>query len=818
MQALIAVSSPSANSFIDRRAGTGYVGRSITRVEDERLLRGNGAFVADVPLRDAAHMVVLRAIHPHAEVRGVDLAAARAGAGVLGAWSGVDIQRAGLGGIPWELRPPVPPGTSTDSLPPQGDPSVAPPQPLLALDVVRYQGEPVAIVVAESLAQALDAVERIVVDYAPRAALMRAREAMRDEAPLLWPQFTRNTCFSLRVGDVVGTDVAFAGAAHRVDLSIDIPRLVQNPIETRGYVGQYDAAADRYTLHVAAGKPQTIGRAIASDVLRIPKDRVRVIARDVGGGFGAKNTLYAEEALVLWAARQIGRPVRWIASRADGFLSDMQARDQSCDASLALDASGRILGMRVTMTTNLGGYLGQRGATPPSLMSKIITSAYQVPVIDYRGYAVHTNTVPTCPYRGAGAPEAMLVIETLLDRAARELNIAPAELRRRNLIPASAMPFRTVLGTTYDSGDFVANMQAVEALADVAGFASRKQASAARGLLRGLGVANMMEACGHGIADDARVSCTPDGRVAIRIGTMSNGQSHETVYAQMLADALGIELERIRVIQGDSNETPDGMGTGASRSMTVGGSALMRAAERLIDTGRPIAADLLEVAVSDVGYDAGAFSVTGTDRRVTLEQVAAKAIEAGAAADRGLEAVDRFAPVDSTYPNGCHIAEVEIDPDTGVVRLIGYAMAQDVGRALNPMVVEGQLAGGVTQGVGQALLERAVFDDQSGQLLSGSFMDYAMPRADDVPAFATTILEVPCRHNPMGIKSCGEAGAIAAPAAVLNAILDALWPLGVRQVPLPATPEAIHRAIAQASRDGDREQGRTATRAQGRGS
>jgi carbon-monoxide dehydrogenase large subunit len=775
-----------------------YVGARVLRVEDERLLTGRGRYVADTAFAALAHLVLIRCEHPFADVLRIDTTAARAMPGVLGVWTAADLQADGLGGIPWELRPPVPPGTPAEALPPQGDPSVAPPQPLLADGVVRYQGEPVAMLAAATLAQAHDAVEHVRIDYAPRPAVLRSRDAVSPSAVQVWDRFPGNVCFRLSVGDPDRTNEAFARAAHVTALALDIPRLVQNPIETRAYVGEYDARTDRYTLHAAAGKPQTVGRAIASDILHIAKDRVRVIARDVGGGFGAKNTLYAEEALVLWTARKVGRPVRWIATRGEGFLSDTQARDQSADAALALDADGRIVAMRVRMLSNLGAYLGQRGVTPPTLMARIMTSAYAVPVIDYRGEAVHTNTVPTCPYRGAGAPEAMLVMEGLIDQAARELNIAPAALRRRNLIPASAMPFRTVLGATYDSGDFAANMDEAERAAEVAGFAARRAQSRTRGRLRGLGYANMMEACGHGIAEKAEVSCTPDGMVTVRIGSMSNGQSHETVYAQMLADVLGIDLARIRVIQGDSNETPEGWGTGASRSMTVGGSALVIAGERLIEVGKPIAADLLEAASDDVTYTRGGYTVVGTDRRVRLEDVAARVIAEGGRSDRGLEAEHRFAPVDATYPNGCHIAEVEIDPETGVVDLLSYTMAQDVGRALNPMVVEGQLAGGVAQGIGQALMERAVFDAESGQLLNGSFMDYAMPRADTVPSFATRILEVPCRHTPTGVKSCGEAGATAAPAAVLNAILDALWPLGVRQVPIPATPEAIYRAMRSA--------------------
>jgi aerobic carbon-monoxide dehydrogenase large subunit len=775
-----------------------YVGAPVLRVEDERLLTGRGRYVADLALEGMAHLVVVRSTHPSARLRSIDTGAAAVMPGVLGVWTAEDIRADGLQGIPWELRPPVPPGTT--NLPPQGDPSVAPPQPLLAESVVRYQGEPVAALVATSLERALDAAEAIIIDYEPLPAVFDVREAAKPDAVQVWDRFPGNVCFRVNAGDVAKATHAFTQARHVTTLSIHVPRLVQNPIETRTYVGMYDADGDRYTLHAAAGKPQTIGRAIANDIFRIPKERVRVIAKDVGGGFGAKNTLYAEEALVLWAAKKTGRPVRWVSSRADGFLSDMQARDQAADATLAFDASGKILGMRVRMLTNLGAYLGQRGATPPTLPPRVITGVYDIPALHYEGVALHTHTVPTCPYRGAGAPEAILIIERLMDTAARELGIAPTVLRRRNLIDKTSMPYQTAGLSLYDSGDFAAGMDLAEHRAGVNGFKERRAASEARGCLRGLGYANMMEACGYGIADKAEVSCLPDGSIDVRIGTMSNGQSHETVYAQILADDLGVPLERIRIIQGDSNETPDGWGTGASRSMTVGGSALVLAARKVIELGRMTAAEILEASPADLAYERGAFKVMGTDRVVRLEDVAKRLIAHGARPDRGLSAEDKFEPASPTYPNGCHIAEVEIDAETGVVQLCGYTMAQDVGKALNPMVVEGQLAGGVAQGVGEALFERVVLDPQSGQLLSGSFMDYPIPRADDLPSFDTQLMEIPCRHNPMGIKSCGEAGATASPAAVINAIHDALAPLGVTEIPIPATSEAILRVIQSSAR------------------
>ncbi len=772
-----------------------YVGRPVRRLEDARLLTGRGQYVADLAIPGAAHLVVLRADYPHAEIRGIDTEAARAMPGVLAVLTGNDALAEGLGGIPWERAPPLPKGMP---VPAEGDPKIAQPQPILAQGRVRYLGQPVAAVVAETLDQAMDAAEAIIVDYAPLTAVFDPRAAVAPDAPQIWDQAPGNICFRFTMGDAAATDDAFARAAHVARQSVDIGQLVQNPMETRGYVGEYDADAARFTLHAAAGKPQPIGRALARDIFRLPEDRVRVIARDVGGGFGAKNPVYPEQALVLWAARRLGRPVRWIASRSEGFLSDYQGRGQAGDAELALDADGRALALRVRARISLGGYLGPRGATAAIMWRTMGTSVYHFPAVDYDIAGLHTNAVPTCPYRGAGAPEVIFLIERLFDTAARDLGMDPADLRRRNLAPPSAMPYTSAIGVTYDSGDFPAAMDTAQSLADITGFPARRAESANRGKLRGLGYANLLEACGAGIPEKAVLSCTPDGTLALRIGTMSNGQSHETVFAQILAEKLGIGMEQVALIQGDSDESPWGMGTGASRSMTVGGSAVFLAADALIEAGRSHAAEMLEAAAADIEFDDAAYRVAGTDRRVTLWDVADHAIQQGAPADRGLEAEHHYDPPGATFPNGCHIAEVEVDPETGVATLLGYAMAQDVGRAMNPMVVEGQLAGGVAQGIGQALMEGVMLDPESGQLLTGSFMDYGMARADDLPALRTRILEVPCRTTPTGAKSVGEAGPTAAPAAVVNAIVDALWPLGVRHIDMPATPLAVRTAIAAA--------------------
>lgn len=779
-------------------AGTGYIGRRILRVEDERLLRGHGNYTADAAFESLVHMVVLRSDHPAAEIKRIDAEAARAMHGVLGVWTGMDLCAEGLGGIPWEDRPPPQGSVAASELPPTGDPSVAMPQPVLASGCARYQGEPLAIVVAESAELARDAAEQIIIDYAPRPAVTDTRRAGAPDAPQVWPQFPGNRAFAIRCGDAALTDAAFARAAHVTRLSIDIPRLVQNPIEPRNYVGTWDADQERYTLYAAAGKPQAVGRSAAREIFRIPSDKIRVISRDVGGGFGSKNVLYPEEVLVLWAARKTGRPVRWLGSRSENFLSDTQARDQAADISLALDEEGRILGLRASVCSNLGAYLSPKGAIPPIIVSKILTGVYDIPAVDLEIRAHYTNTPPTGPYRGAGTPEAIFMIERAIDTVARELHIAPAELRRRNLIPASAMPFTTSLGVTIDSGDLLTAMHVAEEAADLPGFRQRREQSILNGKLRGIGYANMIEWAGVGPAESASVSCLPDGSVVVRIGSMSNGQSHQTVYAQMIADTLGIDIARIRILQGDSDEVPDGLGTGASRSVTVSGSAMLRAGDAVIQAGRMHAADMLEASPDDLAFANGRYRIAGTDRDVTLKQVAAHAVAGGADARNGLAATSQYRPAESTCPNGCHIAEVEVDPETGMVTLERYTIAQDIGRAINPMVVEAQLIGGVTQGIGQALLERAIFDPESGQLLSGSFTDYCMPRADDLPSFTVKLLELPCTHTPMGMKSCGEIGATGGPATTFNAVMDALAPLGITSLPMPATPHAVFQAIRSA--------------------
>jgi len=761
------------------------------RVEDDRFLAGRGRYIADLAFEGLAHLAVLRSPYPHARIGGVSLAAARALPGVLGAWSGEDIRAEGLGGIHWEDRPMRDGRHMQAEPPPVGDPSVATPQPLLAHDVARYQGEPVAIIAAETLEQALDAIEAIECDWDPADSLV-GTDAALESAHVIWPQAPGNIACAVRHGDARATAEGFA-RAHRVfECSVRIPRIVQSPMEPRGYVGLWDAASGCFTLHASAGKPAPVARSLARDVFRIAKDRVRVLAPDIGGGFGAKNVLYPEAALVLFAARRLGRPVRWLATRSEMFVSDVQAREHRAEARLAVDAKGRFLALEVRAHSDLGGYLSPKGVIPPLILSKSLTGMYDIPAAYVEVLGVHTHSPPTGPYRGAGAPEAVAITERLVDDAARALGVEPGELRLGNVLAAFDTPRSSVLGTPYDSGDYARVIALAQELADVAGLAARRAGSAARGQLRGIGYATMVEWGGTAPADRASVRADADGTITAWLGSMSQGQSHETVYAGLVAEGLGIPPDRVRVRQGDSYDLPEAWGTGASRAMTVAGSALVGAVRRLVELGRDYAARSLEASRDDIVYDHGEYRIAGTDRRVML---------ASLCGEEGLRAEDTFAPAASTAPNGCHVAEVEVDPETGVVRIERYSIVQDVGRALNRTVVEGQLMGGTVQGIGEALGEAAVRDAESGQLLAGSLMDYALPRASDLPFFEIRLLEVPSPVSATGAKSCGEIGATGGFAATFNAVRDAIVRAGAGDLEMPATPQHVMRALGSARGD-----------------
>ena len=742
------------------------------RVEDGRLLTGAGRFVADLALDGCAQAVLLRSPQAHAEILRIDAEAARAAPGVLAVLTGADVVAAGLGGIPWEV--PVP--GHLDAA--EGDPNVAAPQSLLAVGRVRYVGEPVALIVAETLAQARDAAELVAVEYCTLPAVITPAAALAEDAPRL---HASNLCFRFTQGDAAATEAVFANAAHVVTLHAVNQRLVAAPIETRGYAGLWDGA--RYTLHAAAGKPHPIRRTLARFVFGIKEADIRIVVGDVGGGFGAKNVLYAEAALVLWAARMLGRPVRWQADRTESFLSDMQGRDHTSDAAMAFDAQGRALAIRVATRANLGAWLGPRAVNPAIVGAKTLCGAYRIAVGHIAVEGVFTNTVPTCPYRGAGAPEIMFLIERLMDLGARASGLGADEIRRRNLIPPEALPSRTIGGVIYADCDFPTVMDMALRRADWAGFAARRRASAEAGMLRGIGMSVALEAYGTSLGEQAELVLA-DGRCELRIGTQSSGQSHATVYAMLIAERLGISASEVVVIQGDTDRIAQGNGTGASRSLTVGGSAVTLACAAIIERGKPVAGQMLEAALADLVFRDGGYEIAGTDRRVALMQVAERA--------GGLAACELFRASGDNFPYGCHVAEVEVDPQTGVVRLLRHVAVQDSGQVASQMVVEGQMQGGIAQGVGQALMEFCAHDADSGQVLSASLMDYALPRAEDVPHFDITLHSVPSGSNPLGAKAVGEAGPTAAPPAIVNAICNAL---DVAHIEMPATSERVWRAM-----------------------
>jgi carbon-monoxide dehydrogenase large subunit len=762
------------------------IGQAVERVEDARLLTGHGRYTDDISLANQAYGVVLRAPHAHAEIAGIHTGAALKAPGVLGVYTAADIKAAKLGTLPCVI-----PLEQAD-----GSPLVAPPRPVLADGRVRHVGEPVAFVVAETLDQAHAAAALIDVDYAPLPAVTDTRTAPDPASPQVWDEAPRNISFVWADGDADATDAAIAKADRVIELEVVNNRIVVNSMETRAAIGDWDGK--RFTLYTPSQGPHFLKSTLARPIFNMSSRDFRVVTPDVGGGFGMKIFLYPEQPLVLFAARELGRPVKWVAERAaDGFLSDTQGRDHVTKAELALDKDGKFLGLRVHTTANLGAYLSNYSPYVATECGTVmLAGVYATPAIHVQVTGVFTNTVPIDAYRGAGRPEASYVVERLVDYAARQIGMDPAELRRRNFIPPDAMPFRTGMNLTYDSGEFARHLDAGLHLAGRDGFAARKAASAKAGKLRGFGHAYYVESCGYGVGDAATVRIDTDGGATVLVGNQSNGQGHETAYGQIVADRLGIDIGTVRVVQGDTDVIARGTGTGGSRALAEGGVACLRATEGVIGKGREIAADELEAAVADIEFDAGLFRVAGTDRTLSLADVAAAAAarpsENGPA---GLSADDQFKGDVPTFPNGCHVCEVEIDRETGRLEIVGYTVVDDFGTIVNPSLLRGQVHGGIVQGVGQAVTENCVYDD-SGQLLSGSFMDYCLPRADDVPPLLIELRDdVPCKTNPLGVKGAGEAGAIGAPPAVINAIVDALSEFGVRHIDMPATPEKIWRAM-----------------------
>ncbi len=765
-------------------------GQPVPRIEDPRLLRGEGCYTGDVSLPGEAYGHVLRSPYGHGIIRRLDPSAARAVPGVLAVYTFEDLKAAGY--------KPYPCGNFVKNH--DGTEHESPARYALAHGKVKYAGEGLAFVVAETPQAARDGAEAIEFDIDARPALVDPERALEPGSPPIHDD-AANLCLDWRYGDLDAVEAAFTDAAHVTRRRIPINRVVVAAMEPRAAVGEYDPASGRLTLHVASQGVWGMRQTLAASVMGIEREALRVRSHDIGGSFGMKSQQYPENLLVLHAARDLRRPVRWVDDRSGSFLSDYQGRDMLADGALALDADGNILAMRIDVIGNLGAYVTPFGPFMPS--NNIVTnaaSAYRTPLLAVTSRCVFTNTVPIAPYRGAGRPEGNYIMERLIDAAARETGRDPAELRRRNLIPADAMPFKAASGREYDSGDFPAVLQEALERADWHGFTARRKASEARGLLRGRAVTCYLEATAGVGKEMGGIRFRADGRVTIVTGSLDQGQGHATAFAQVVAGALGIPADRIDLVQGDSDALLFGGGTGGSKSIMSSGIALLAASDGVIEKGRPWAAHVFETAAQDIEFSDGEFRVVGTDRAVPVLDLAA---QVAATADRpeGLpESLDHEMVAETppaSFPNGCHICEVEIDPETGAVRIDRYLAVNDFGNLVNPLLVDGQTHGGIVQGVGQALMETAVYD-ADGQLLSGSFTDYALPRADDVPDFEVHYHPVPAKTNPLGVKGCGEAGTSGAIPTVVNAVLDALAPLGVTDIPMPARPEAVWRAIRAA--------------------
>jgi aerobic carbon-monoxide dehydrogenase large subunit len=766
------------------------IGQPVTRLEDPRFITGRGRYVDDINLPLQLYGAVVMSPHAHARIKSIDIGKAKAADGVVAVLTGADVEHDKLG----SFSPVMP----EDMGGPKGYRTM---RSILAVGKVRSVGERVAFVVAETLLQARNAAELLEIDYEPLPAVISMEEAVQPGAPAVWDEAPNNVSVGLMMGNKEATDAAFAKARHVVSLKLYNSRVSANTIEPRAAIGHYHPDNGSFTLYSTSQNPHGTRAHVAGNVLKVPENKLRVISPDVGGGFGMKNGNYPEDALVCWASRRCGgRPVKWTATRSESFLGDAHGRDQVVTGELALDEKGKIIGMRMNALHAMGSHLFEASIVVPLFALKLAPGVYDIPAVHAVAQAVLTNTAPMAPYRGAGRPEATFLIEQLIERAARVLGIDSIELRRRNFIRPSAMPHKLHSGIAYDSGDFMHVMDECLKLADWNGFPRRAAESKKRGMLRGRGIGYFVEEAAI-FNERMVIRFDPSGTLMILAGTHSHGQGHQTVYAQMVHEWLGVPLESISFVQGDTNEVAVGRGTYGSRSMHVGGNALKRAADAIIEKAKPMAAMMLEAAASDIEFKNGSFHIVGTDRALPLTAVAQslhRPMFLPQQFEVGLEASGTFAAEPSNYPNGCHVCEVEIDPETGVVALARYAAVDDVGKVINKLLCNGQIHGGVAQGVGQALMESIVFD-ADGQLVTGSFQDYAMPRATDFPELLSEIAEVPATTNPLGIKGAGEAGATGAPPAVISAILDALRPLGIEHIDMPATPNRIWRAINAAN-------------------
>jgi aerobic carbon-monoxide dehydrogenase large subunit len=764
------------------------VGQSVSRFEDPRLLKGGGRYVSDMVLPGMAFGAVLRSPHAHARIRKIDTAKAKAAPGVLAVLTGADWQASGFGDLP------VPGGLKR-----RDGSAFRPPYPALVKDEVRWVGDYVAFVVAETYHQALDAAELIAVEYEPLPAVISTAEASKPGAPRVWEGCADNIGFVQLFGDKAAADAAFAKADHVVKHQFVINRVTAATMEPRACLGDYNSTNGRYTVYTTLQRVHPY-RADLVPILKVPESSIRVVAGDIGGSFGMKSAVYNEVALVLLASKLLGRPVKWVSTRSEAFLSDAQARDNVTEAELALDKQGRFLGLRVKVVAAIGAYL-QTGMNAFTGNIGTLAGVYHIPAAHADVSAVFTHTNPMRPYRGNGRPEAAYVIERIVDLAADELKIDAAELRRRNYIAPDAMPYKTALTFTYDTGEFEKSMDMALKLADVAGFEKRRTAARKLGKLAGIGLSNTIERAAAGGFEGAEIRFDKSGTVTLFSGSVTQGQGHETVYKQIVCDRLGINPDQVHYIQGDTDQVFLGEGTGGSRSATIGGSACLVAADKIITKAKQIAAHLLEVDIADVKFEEGLLSSTKTNRTLTIQEIAKGAVDPTKMPkdmELGLIATATYAAPVQNFPNGCHICEVEIDPDTGTTEITRYSVVDDVGTVLNPLLLKGQIVGGVAQGVGQILMEDIHFD-RDGQLITGSFMDYAMPRATDISAVEVKSNPVPTGTNPLGVKGAGEAGCVGAMPAVANAVVDALAHLGVKHIEMPATPERIWRTIQQAN-------------------
>ena len=769
------------------------IGQSVWRREDPRLLMGRGRYYDDLKVADQLYASIVRSPHAHADIKSIDTRAALQIPGVHAVLTGKDYAADALG-----TMPSMAPYKKRD-----GGPMYLPHRPAIAIGRALHVGYPVAVAIADTLELARNAAERVEVDYSPRPAVVSALEAFAPGAPQLYDDCPNNEAYFYQAGDKAAVDAAFARAAHVIEQRLVINRVTANTLEPRGVTGEYDRGTGRYTLHCGFQRPWLFRNGIAETTMKIPEAQLRLVTGDIGGSYGLRGSIYPEIILMLWAARRVGKPVKWLSTRNEAHISDDDARDNIVDAALALDKGGKFLGVRIRSFGNLGAFVSFRGAMPPVVNIGTVCGVYTTPALHVAISGMLTNTHCTSPYRGAGRPEASYMMERLIDMAADEIGMDPAELRRKNTIPPSAMPYKTPLTFTYDSGRFEENMDRTMKLADWRGFEARRKEAAKRGILRGIGISNTIEQAADPTIETAEIRFDPLGGMTFVTGSISHGQGHATIQTQILVDRLGVDPDSIKFIQGDTEAVAFGMGTGGSRSTTMSGGAIVMVADKIITKGKKLAAHILEASETDMEFKDGRFTIAGTDRGMGIHDVAKAAFKLDKlppGMEPGLYETATYRAHSGNFPNGCHVCEVEIDPDTGVTKVVGYWVVDDVGTVINPMLVKGQIMGGIAQGMGQVLMEDKAYDPQTGQVIAGSFMDYAMPRAEHFCSVTIEDNPVPTSTNPLGVKGAGEAGTVGSLSAGVNAIVDALSHLGIRHIDTPCTSYRVWRAIQGAQR------------------